>query len=39
MLSMIWAATDFTVENGATRLAFGSHQWDQEREATAADIA
>ena len=39
MLSMIWAATDFTVENGATRLAMGSHEWDPDRQATASDMA
>jgi len=39
MLSMIWAATDFTVENGATRLAMGSHKWDPDHEVTADDIA
>ena len=28
---MLWALTPFTPENGATRLAKGSHRWDLER--------
>jgi len=34
-LNMIWAATDFTRENGATRVVPGSHLWEDGR--TAAD--
>ena len=30
-LSTIWAITDFTHENGATRLVPGSHKWDRDR--------
>ena len=29
----LWALTDFTAENGATRCVPGSHQWDWERRA------
>lgn len=28
----MWAATDFTEETGATRVAVGSHRWEQEPE-------
>ena len=38
VLSLIWAVSDFTVENGATRLARGSHLWEPERTATDADV-
>ena len=38
VLSMIWAVSDFTAENGATRLVRGSHLWEPERKATDADI-
>ena len=38
VLSLIRAVSDFTAENGATRLARGSHLWEPERKATDADI-
>ena len=38
LLSMIWAVSDFTAENGATRLARGSQLWEPARKATDADI-
>ena len=39
LLSLIWAGSDFSAENGATRFARGSHLWEPERKATEADIA
>lgn len=30
-LSTIWATTEFTAANGATRIVPGSHKWDEER--------
>ena len=38
ILSFIWAGTDFTAHNGATRLALGSHRWPRERQATDEDL-
>jgi ectoine hydroxylase-related dioxygenase (phytanoyl-CoA dioxygenase family) len=35
----IWALTDFTAENGATRVVPGSHRWPWERRATTTEIA
>jgi ectoine hydroxylase-related dioxygenase (phytanoyl-CoA dioxygenase family) len=32
-LNTMWALTDFTFENGATRVVPGSHRWDWERRA------
>lgn len=37
-LNTIWAVNDFTIENGATRVAPGSHAWDDEREANDDEI-
>ena len=34
----LWALTDFTLENGATRLVPGSHKWDGERSAKPEEI-
>ncbi|HJL96285.1 MAG: mitomycin antibiotic biosynthesis protein [Gammaproteobacteria bacterium] len=30
--AVVWAASDFTYENGATQLVPGSHKWDAKRE-------
>ena len=38
ILATMWAMTDFTIENGATRLVPGSHIWEDERHPTANDI-
>ena len=38
IMSVIWAGTDFTVENGATRLVPGSHAWPEERVALEREI-
>ncbi|HSG91872.1 MAG TPA: phytanoyl-CoA dioxygenase family protein [Pseudomonadales bacterium] len=37
-LNSIWALTDFTAENGATRVVPGSHRWDWDRVATEDEI-
>lgn len=34
----IWALTDFTIENGATRCVPGSHKWDWQRRAEKDEI-
>ncbi len=39
ILNMMWAGTDFTVENGATRLVPGSHRWPAERLAKESEVA
>ena len=38
VLSAMWAVSDFSADNGATRFARGSHLWEPERKATDADI-
>ena len=38
-LNTIWAVTDFTQENGATRVVPGSNHWDPERTAEPHEIA
>ena len=37
-LNSIWALTDFTAENGATRVVPGSQKWDWDREPTEAEV-
>ena len=39
VLSVMWAATDFTKENGATRLVPESHTWSEDRIAEESEIA
>ena len=38
IMSAMWAGTDFTIENGATRLVPGSHEWPEERVAEEHEI-
>ena len=38
-LAIAWAVTDFTLENGATRLVPGSHRWPRERVAEEREVA
>ena len=39
LFAVVWAATDFTFENGATQLVPGSHKWDAKREPLEDEIA
>ena len=39
IVAMNWAGTDFTLDNGATRLVPGSHRWPQERKAEEHEVA
>ena len=39
ILAINWAGTDFTRDNGATRLVPGSHRWPQERRAEEHEVA
>ena len=39
ILNMMWAGTDFTVANGATRLVPGSHLWPADRLANESEVA
>lgn len=36
--STVWAISDFTEANGATRIVPGSHKWEKDREATEKEI-
>ena len=38
-LAIIWAITDFTLDNGATRIVPGSHRWPRERVAEEHEVA
>ena len=38
ILSVNWAGSDFTRENGATRVVPGSHHWDEERFAKQSEV-
>lgn len=38
-LNTIWALTDFSIENGATRVVPGSHKWGWDRKAKPEEIA
>lgn len=38
-LAIVWALTDFTLENGATRLVPGSQRWARERVAEESEVA
>lgn len=38
-LAIVWALTDFTLENGATRLVPGSHGWPRDRSAEEHEVA
>ena len=39
VLGVMWALTDFTLENGATRIVPGSHLWEQTRLAKEGEVA
>ena len=39
LLNVLWAGSDFTAENGATRLVPGSHLWPAERLANESEVA
>jgi len=39
ILQLAWAGSDYTAENGATRIAPGSHLWELERKAEPHEVA
>ena len=39
ILNMMWAGSDFTLANGATRLVPGSHLWPADRVASESEVA
>ena len=39
ILALNWAGTDFSIENGATRIGIGSHRWPRERVAEEHEVA
>ena len=39
IFNVMWAGTDFTAENGATRVVPGSHRWPAERLANESEVA
>lgn len=39
IFNVMWAGTDFTAENGATRVVPGSHRWPGERVANESEVA
>ena len=39
IFNVMWAGTDFTAENGATRVVPGSHRWPAERIANESEVA
>ena len=39
VLATMWAMTDFTADNGATRLVLGSHRWHDDRAPLPEEIA
>ena len=39
LVSVMWAGTDFTIDNGATRVVPGSHRWPEHRIATENEIS
>ena len=39
VLASNWAGTDFTLENGATRVVPGSHRWPKDRKAEEHEVA
>lgn len=39
ILAANWAGTDFTADNGATRIGIGSHRWERGRKARPEEVA
>lgn len=38
MINVMWAVNDFTMENGATHIAPGSHKWSRDRHPTDEEV-